>query len=389
MAAYRGVRFLALTAVVALALVAGCTASGDQSDAPEGDATQELHTAVQALVDHPNGPPGVIVVVQRGSERQVVSAGVADLENDARPGPDLHMRIASTAKAYSGGVALSLVDDGVLALDDSIGDRLPWAPASWSRVTLAQALHHTSGLPDFTADPQFQEYVGRHLDQPLPPRQVLGFVTDEPLEFTPDSDYRYSNTDNVVVALMAEAAAGRRYEQLLGQQVAEPLGLESTSLPKGVRMPSPFMHGYQREDDGTEADVSEVFAAGWAWASGGIISTPSDQNRFIRGYIGGELFGGDVQRRQFDWTPGGRSEPPGPGANSAGLAVFRYRTGCGTVYGHTGNIGGYTQFFAASADGRRSAVVSTNRQVTPQSSPVVFRRLREVFRHAVCAAYAD
>ena len=383
----RRTRFLTFALAAGL-LGAGCTESVAPSGPPETDASQELRTAAQAVVDHPNGPPGVVVVVQRGSERDVVTAGVADVESDARPGPDLHMRIASTAKAYSGAVALSLVDDGALSLDDTIGERLPWAPAAWSRVTLAQALHHTSGLPDFTANPQFQEYVVQHLDQPLPPRRVLEFIADDPLEFTPDSEYRYSNTDNVVVALMAQAATGRSYGRLLAEEVLEPLGLESTSLPRGVRMPRPFMHGYEPEADGTQADVSELIAAGWAWASGGIVSTPNDQNRFIRGYIGGDLFGHDVQRAQFDWLPGGGSEPPGPGANAAGLAVFRYRSGCGTVYGHTGNINGYTQFFAASADGRRSAVVSINRQATPASAPVVFRRLRQVFRLAVCVAHS-
>lgn len=386
MAAHGGAGFLASVALTTVALAAGCTASGGSPETPE--ASRALQTAAEAVVDLPGGPPGVIAVVQHGSERDVVVAGVADVEDEAPPGPDLHMRIASTAKAYSGGVALSLVDDGVLALDDTVGDRLPWAPAAWSRVTLAQALHHTSGLPDFTADPGFQDYVGQHLDQPLPPRQVLAFVTDEPLRFTPGDEYHYSNTDNAVVALMAEAAAGRTYERLLAEEVLEPLGLEGTSLPRGVRMPRPFMHGYQPEDDGAQTDVSEVFAPGWAWASGGIVSTPGDQNRFIRAYIGGRLFGDEVRRAQFDWTPGGRSEPPGPGVNSAGLAVFRYRTGCGTVYGHTGNIGGYTQFFAASEDGRRSAVVAINRQATPETAPVVFRGLRKVFRLAVCAAFA-
>jgi hypothetical protein len=46
---------------------------------------------------------------------------------------------------------------------------------------------------------------------------------------------------------------------------------------------------------------------------------------------------------------------PGPGRNSAGLAVFRYRTRCGTVYGHTGNFPGYVQFAAATRDGSRAA----------------------------------
>ncbi len=84
----------------------------------------------------------------------------------------------------------------------------------------------------------------------------------------------------------------------------------------------------------------------------------------------------------------GSSEPPGPGQNSAGLAIFRYRTKYGTVYGHTGNTLGYTQFVAASKDGMRSAVVSVNAQVTPASHPPRFTDLREVYALAVAAALA-
>jgi D-alanyl-D-alanine carboxypeptidase len=55
-----------------------------------------------------------------------------------------------------------------------------------------------------------------------------------------------------------------------------------------------------------------------------------------------------------------------------------------------GNTSGYTQFAAASADGRRSVTVSINAQHTPKSgSPVVFEALRRAEVKAVCAALAD
>jgi D-alanyl-D-alanine carboxypeptidase len=73
--------------------------------------------------------------------------------------------------------------------------------------------------------------------------------------------------------------------------------------------------------------------------------------------------------------------------NSAGLAVFRYETRCGTVWGHTSSFPGYTQFMAASSDGTRSVVVSVNEQLTPrEGAPGVFRALRATERRAVCAA---
>ena len=125
-----------------------------------------------------------------------------------------------------------------------------------------------------------------------------------------------------------------------------------------------------------------------AWASGALVSTAADLGRFVRGYVSGRLFGRAVRREQRRFGPGS-SDPIGPGQNSAGLALFRYRQPCGTVYGHTGNIPAYTQFIAASSDGRRSATVSINQQIDPPvGDPDAFRRLRHVFELAACAALA-
>lgn len=348
-------------------------------------ADRRLQRALEQLTLRSDGPPGAIAIVQRGADLKVFRAGVANIATGAPMQPWKHMRIASTAKAYSGGVALSLVERGDLSLDDTIAELLPWAPAAWGEVTLAQALHHTSGLPDFSASDAFLEYVLAHLADAVGPRRLLRFVVGEPLEFEPGSDYHYSNSDNIVVALMVQAVTGRRYERVLRDTVLAPLGLRDTSLPRGVQMPRPYIRGY--DDDGPAlVDVSEVLAAGYAWASGGIVSTPFDQNRFIRGYVGRRVFGGSTQAEQFAFVAGGGSEPPGPGRNAAGLAIFRYRTRCGTMFGHTGNTLGYTQFFAASRDGRRSVVVSVNVQVTQTVRPEAFVELRRVFTLGVCAA---
>jgi D-alanyl-D-alanine carboxypeptidase len=189
----------------------------------------------------------------------------------------------------------------------------------------------------------------------------------------------------------ARAASHRSYRRLLRSRVFGPLGLKRTSLPRGFRLPRPLVHGYFVDPPHRPRDVSEAFSASGAWASGGIQSTPAELNRFIRGYLGRELFGRRTQRRQLRFVKG-HSEPPGPGANSAGLAIFRYRTRCGTVYGHTGNFPGYTQFTAATRNGARSVTVSANEQVVPDSprpsDRAAFKALRHIYTLAVCAALA-
>jgi len=355
-----------------------------------------LDRALKDLVAMKGGPPGVIAVVQRGERREVHTFGVANLKSERPMRVDDRMRIASTAKAFSGAVALSLVSKGVLSLDDTIGERLSGLqpeppPSAWSDVTLRQLLNHTSGLPDFSESKAFLKTVRERLRHPDPPEKLLAYayeLNDKKLLFTPGTEYRYSNSDNIAVALMVEEATGDSYEDQLKKRVYRPLSLKGTSLPVGPELQKPYIRGYDLSEKPPE-DVSELIAAGWAWASGGVVSTPADLNTFIRGYVGGALFDAQTRAEQREVFEGGGSEPPGPGNNSAGLAVFRYETGCGTVWGHTGNTPGYTQFMASSPNGKRSATVSINAQITPSvGDPEAFGALRRAEGRAVCAALA-
>ncbi len=300
--------------------------------------------------------------------------------------------MASVAKAFNGAAALALVARGTLSLDDTIGRWLPSLPKAWDAVTLAELLHHTSGVQDFSSCPAFQTAVVASLQDPPPPEQLLRFVevppcykADKPLEFTPGTRYEYSNSDNVIVGLMIQAATREDYSNVLAQVVTGPLGLSQTTLPSSALMPAPYVHGYAPDPPQTPQDVSQELAAGWAWASGGVVSTPSDANRFVRAYVRGATTNTVTRAQQLHFVSG-TSEPPGPGANAAGLAIFRYETECGTVFGHTGNTLGYTQFIAASADGRNSVSVTVNQQITPKTDPSLFTQLRQVFDLGVCAA---
>jgi D-alanyl-D-alanine carboxypeptidase len=372
------------TAVVSVPYLAGKTAVFGKENAKGADAA--LDRALKELVAMEGGPPGVIAVVQRGQHRKVHTFGVRNIKSGLPIRVDDRMRIASAAKAFSGAVALALVSEGKLSLHDTIGERLPELPEAWWEVTLRQLLNHTSGIPDLINDPGVQKALQASPTKAPPPEELLSLMEKVDLLFDPGSEYRYSNSDNIVVALMVEAATGMSYEDQLRERVYKPLGLSKTSLPRGPNLRKPFIHGYSQDPP---EDVSEDLAAGWAWASGGIVSTPADLNAFIRGYVGGKLFDKRTQAKQRRVVEGGASEPPGPGKNSAGLAIFRYETRCGTVWGHTGNTLGYTQFMAASPNGSRSVTVSINAQHTLVSgSPAVFEALRRAEVKAVCAALA-
>ena len=89
------------------------------------------------------------------------------------------------------------------------------------------------------------------------PATLISYVADQPLDFPPESAYHYSNTDNIVAALFAEAATGLSYERVLDQLVLNPLQLRATMMPLGYRMASPFAHRYSNNSRGPRDDVSE------------------------------------------------------------------------------------------------------------------------------------
>lgn len=365
----------------ATAILAAPAHAGSGAPPPEA-AESFLATALERLAEIPEGPPGASALVQRRGKSSFVRAGIADLRTGRAFHRSDHMRIASTAKAFSGAVILSLVDEGVIGVDDTIGELLSGQPAAWSQVTVAQLMQHTSGVPDFTRDPDF---IARFSADPrgyFAPEELPAYVADEPLNFVPGTEYEYSNTDNILLGLIAEAATGRIYPNDLRQLVYRPLGLTQTSLPSDWLLPRRFIQGYDAPGGGAPPeDLSEIASASGAWASGGMVSTPVDMNRFIRGYVAGTLFGGDARKRQFTFIAGS-SEPMGPGVNRVGLSLFEYSTRCGTVFGHTGNTFGYTQFMAATRNGRRSAVVSMNQQV----SEATLQDFRGAAEAAVCFA---
>jgi D-alanyl-D-alanine carboxypeptidase len=366
-----------IAAIVAAFAVAAAPAAGAPID-------RKLENALDRIVDSKSGPPGLSVLLKTDGGREFLARGTANTKTGRRPTAHDHYRIASIAKAFSGAVALSLVDRGVLSLDDTIGGWLPGALPYGAGVTVAQALAHTGGLPDYIKDEDFIERLTGDFEAYISPPELLEFVRDTPLDFPPGDRYHYSDTDNVAVGLIAEQATGLTYDEVLEALVYQPLGLIETSLPRTVRMPKPYMHGYELEPGEKPEDVSEFINPAGAWASGGIVSTPTDMGRFVRGYVGNRLF--DPAVRATQTFIAGESQPAGPGDNEHGLALFRYRTDCGTVFGHTGSFPGYRAFAASSRNGKRSVVFTVNAQLVggARGGDEISDLIRRAQRLAVC-----
>jgi D-alanyl-D-alanine carboxypeptidase len=348
-----------------------------------GAPNSKLQKKLDAIVDSPAGPPGISVLIDRGKQTEFLQAGTADVGNRRPPTPLDAFRIASVSKGFNAYLAAKLGGDGALSPDTTLREMIPGVLPAGEAVNLRELLQHTSGLADYIRSPVFVEQLLADPARYFSPLQLTGFVRDDPLEFVPGSKYHYSDTDNIAAGLIEEKASGQSYDQLLARRIFGPLKMRDSSLPITTKMPQPFLHGYDVEPGKKPEDVSELINPAGAWASGGIVSTPLDMGRFARRYVPTVLATATVEG-PFRL---GSSSPPGPGKNFAGLGLFRYRTGCGTVYGHTGSFPGYRVLVAASSDGRRSVVFVANAQIVPgQGSPKIAKAITQAQARAVCRA---
>lgn len=170
---------------------------------------QPLPDTVQEQVDEAieHGLDGIIVYVdQTGKSPAVYASGWKDRANRVPADPHAFFKIASISKLYIATAAAKLVDDQRLSLDDTLTDNLPALAGrieNADQITLSMLLRHRSGIPNFTDQNEF-DWSKRQAD----PSENLELVLDEPAVFRPDTRYRYSNTNYLLVAAIMDQVLG-------------------------------------------------------------------------------------------------------------------------------------------------------------------------------------
>ena len=326
------------------------------------------------------GAPGAAAVV---NARPSV-AGVADIETGRPFRSRDRIRIGSVTKSFTAVVALQLVGEGRLRLNDTVGELLPGVLPAADRVTLRQLLNHTSGVPD-DLGPILQGVFGGDPLRIWRPRELVGLVRDKDLLFAPGTRWAYSNTEYVLAGLMIERATGRRLGRELERRIVRPLRLRDTSFPvRAARLGRDAARGYsldvgpQGPIDGPLRDVTR-YSPSFAWASGNGVSTVRDVARFYRGLLRGRLLSPRLLRAALETVSTGR-----PGRRY-GLGLNVDRTPRGTLVGHDGDIPGFSVQARSSRDGRRQAVLAVNVKFGP---PAVDDALDAAMDSALDAAFA-
>src|SRR5690606_393049 len=138
---------------------------------------------------------------------------------------------------------LLLEERGKLKVSDSIKKHMPDAPAAWEPITLEHLMTHTSGIPNFTNDPEYQKrkFHDAKVDE------IISWFRDQPLEFAPGERMSYSNSGYLVLGWVIEKVSGESYETFVQTNIFKPLGMKDSGYDSNLAIIERRASGYTSE----------------------------------------------------------------------------------------------------------------------------------------------
>ena len=391
----RGHRAGGLLLAAALAMLV-TTAYGGDSGAERPALRTIDRAALQQLVETRARDmlvPGAVVILRTPKGDFTSTYGVTTYRGSTPTSADQHMRVGSVTKTWTGTVILQQVQEGLLKLDDPVSKYVPGVP-NGDHITIEQLLTMRSGLFNYSSMPQFNQALDDAPQKVWTQQELLSLAFANPPYFPPGTGYHYSNTNTILLGLIAQQ---RENDKPLGaimqDRLFTPLGLKGTAFPATTSnlLPEPFTHGYMYGSNvltmapalppemqaaaraGTLAPVDQTADnPSWGWSAGSGYSTANELVTWVRALVGGSLLSPEMQaKRLASLRP---VDPNAPDSPQYGLGIAKF----GALYGHTGELPGYNTFVGYDPQNNVTLIVWTNLEPSPDGSVPATTLAREL-----------
>jgi len=248
---------------------------------------------------------GSILIAEKGKVIYKKGFGLANMEWNIPNQPNTKHRLGSMTKQFTAMLILQLVEQGKLDLYEKISNYLPNYPKeNGNKITIHHLLTHTSGIPNYTSFHNFNQYYRNT----YAPKEFTQIFADSVLEFEPGSKFAYCNSGYFLLGVILEEVTGITYEQLLEENILNPLGMNDTGYDHPETILKNRSSGYIRlGNDYSNAgyvDMSIPYASGSMYSSvedmylwdqalyGNILLKSESMDKLFRSYIGNAFLGG-------------------------------------------------------------------------------------------------
>lgn len=317
-------------------------ASGSASPSGTAITAAELSPKIKEFAKKYYLPGAVLGYWEPGKDPVLVAEGKSNLKSKAPMTPQDTFGIGSVTKSFVGTVALQLVDEGKLSLEDPISKYLPDFP-NGENITIRQLLAMTSGIADYSADKKVYKKLSENPSAVFKRQELVDAAARLKPYFEPGKGLHYANSNTVLLALIIEKVTGNKVESEVTTRVIEPLGLKNTYFPVDAAANRPTTTGYQLDPQTGKFIEPPPLDPSYLWASGAMVSNVEDLGTWVRALNSGQLLSPQMQAERMKFEPLSVAGAPEfytqmyPGY---GLAVERYGNDNEFV-GHSGRTSQY------------------------------------------------
>ena len=323
-----------------LLLTASLASAVHAADETLARKLQDAVTAVQQRLDI----QGVSAAVLWNGQRYTPCAGFSFTGRAVTD--DMILAIGSNTKTMTAVVLLRLQEDGLLDLDDAVSKHLPPHPRINPSITVRQLLNHTSGLGEYAGGQAYRDSVLANPRRTWQREELFAMIP--PAAAAPGEAWAYCNTNYLVAGAIAEIVSGTPLHQLLARYISTPLQLDSLRLFPQDSVVGELAHRWLGGRDASATPMTAEWSG--AWAAGAVISTARQYAAFYHQLFSEGVLSASSMSEFIAFVA----------PNSYGLGIRRLMVGGQIVYGHGGDIRGYTSSALWIPSLRASVVVLTN-----------------------------
>jgi len=284
-----------------------------------------------------------------------VSVGSSDLEQTSRLGNNDLLRIGSVTKIFTSTLILRLAEQNYLQLDQKLSVYFNDI-SNVKDVSIKNLLNHSSGIIDIFSMPGVFIASSNHPDKKWNPYLLAEVCMKKKLEFQPGLKHSYSNTNYIILGLIAEKATGKKVNQLFEEFILEPNALKNTLLVHYFEPPELLVNGYVHHFALSlrEWFVNEPENTSWstlAFTAGAMVTNSTELSAFIHNLFNAKI----ISRESLDLMTEFKEDK--------GLGVFKIKVNDEYYYGHEGEITGFESIVAYHPE--KNIVISICCNTTP------------------------
>jgi len=234
-----------------------------------------------ALIDKHEQGMGSISLYKDGREVYSNSIGVLDLTSQESVNSETAYRIGSISKTFTACIIMKLIEDKQLKLTTPLSRYFPKVKNSF-QINIEHLLRHRSGIYNFTNTDEYLTYM----EKPLSRDELLIKVKEFGSSFDPDEESGYSNSNYVLLTMIAEKVTKKSYSELVEEIITKPLGLNNTYVGSRITTEKNEAKSFKKIkkwENETETDMSIPLGAG------AIVSSPSDVNTFLHSLLNDKI----------------------------------------------------------------------------------------------------